>query len=89
MKVFKFYSENYYYAYSGETEQEAKDCLFEQMGEMVIDKVEEIPESEWDKEIISIWEYNDFEKEPYKESIRGQLLGDEPQMIFTNDMLSF
>lgn len=89
MKVFKFYSENYYYAYSGETEQEAKDCLFEQMGEMVIDKVEEIPESEWDKEIISIWEYNDFEKEPYKESIRGQLLGDEPQMIFTNDMSSF
>ena len=89
MKVFKFYSENYYCAYSGETEQEAKDCLFEQMGEMVIDKVEEIPESEWDKEIISIWEDNDFEKEPYKESIRGQLLGYKPQMIFTNDMSSF
>ena len=89
MKVFKFYSENYYYAYSGETEQEAKDCLFEQMGEMVIDKVEEIPESEWDKEIISIWEDNDFEKEPYKVSIRGQLLGDEPQMIFSNDTASW
>lgn len=89
MKVFKFYSENYYYAYSGETEQEAKNSLFDQMGEMVIDKVEEIPESEWDKEIISIWEDNDFEKEPYKESIRGQMLGDEPQMIFTNDMSSF
>jgi len=89
MKVFKFYSEKYYYAYSGKTQEEAKECLFGQMGEMAIDKVEEIPESKWDEEIINIWEDNDFEKKPYKESIRNQMFGDEPQMIFTNDMSSF
>lgn len=60
MKVFKFYCENYYYAYTGETEEEAKECLFEENGEMEIEKIEEIPESEWDEKFISIWEDNNY-----------------------------
>jgi hypothetical protein len=89
MKVFKFYSKGYYYAYSGETEEEAKDCLLEEVGKIIIDKVKEIPESEWDKKIISIWEGNDYNKKPYKESIRNQMLRNEPQLIFTNDTSMF
>lgn len=89
MKVFKFYSTKYFYAYSGETEADAKECLFEQFGEMQIDHVEEIPESEWGKKTINIWEDNNFDKKPFKESIRNQMVGGEPQMIYTNDLSAF
>lgn len=89
MKIFKFYCDKYYYAYSGNSEDEARECLFEQMGEMNLDKVEEIPESEWNEKFINIWDDNDFEKEPYKESISDIIFNNEPQMIFTNDYLSF
>jgi hypothetical protein len=89
MKVFKFYSDDLFYAYSGLTEDLAKDQLFEDFGEMQIDKVEEIPESEWDKKTISMWEDNDFETEPYKVSVREQLFGEDSTLIFTNDMSSF
>lgn len=89
MKVFKFYSDKFYYAYSGNSEDEARECLFEQMGEINIDKVEEIPESQWDEKNITIWEDNDGDNEYFKESIRDIICSDEPQMIFTNDSSSF
>lgn len=89
MKVFKFYSGDYHYGYSGQTEEEAKQLLFEQMGEMQIDKVEEIPESEWDEGTVNMWEENDFDLEPYKESIRNLMMGDTPIFLFTNDMSAF
>lgn len=89
MKVFKFYSEDLYYAYSGNNEEEAKETLFDEFGEMKIDKVEEIPESEWHIKNIHIWEDNDFETEPYLESIRDIMYGDASQLIFTNDISSF
>lgn len=89
IKVFKFYSEENIYCYSGKTEEEAKQCLFEQVGEMTIDKVEEISESDWDDKNIDVWEDNDFESEPYQISIREQITGDEPQLIFTNDLSMF
>ena len=54
MKVFKFYSGDLHYAYSGHNQEEAKKNLFDEVGEMVIDKIEEIPESEWDKKIIKM-----------------------------------
>lgn len=88
-KVFKFYSDDNIYCYSGKTEEEAKQCLFEQVGEMTIDNVEEIKEECWDDKTINVWEDNDFEKEPYQTSIREQIIGDEPQFIFTNDMSMF
>lgn len=89
MKVFKFYSNNLYYAYSGKDEGEARNQLFEEQGEIQIDKSEEIPESEWDEKIINTWEDNDFEKEPYKVSIREEISGESPTLIFTNDFSIF
>jgi hypothetical protein len=88
MKVFKFNSGDLHYAYSGETEDEAKEQLFEDFGEMTVDSVEEIPESKWDEKIINIWEDNDFEKEPYQVSIR-EIISNSPTLIFTNDMSDF
>jgi hypothetical protein len=89
MKVFEFHSGEKYYAYSGDTEQKAKNQLFEEIGEMEIDKVKEIPESKWDEKIINSWEDNDFEKEPEKLSIRESIVGDYPQMVYTNDFSTF
>ena len=86
MKVFKFYSGDYYYAYSGHDENEARQTLFDDIGEIEIDKVEEIPESKWDKKVVSTWEDNDLEKEPYKVSIRDNMMGEIPTQVFTNDL---
>ena len=85
MKVFKFSSGDTYWAYSGETVGIAMNQLFDEVGEMDIDNIEEIPESEWDELKISIWEDNDTSKEPFKISIRNQMTGDYPQQIFTNE----
>jgi len=84
MKVFKFYSGDYYWAVSGETEEQAKEHLFESIHEMQIDKVEEIPESQWDEKTISVWEDNDHDNEPYQMSIR-ECLEDTPILIYSND----
>lgn len=89
MKVFKFTSGEQYYAYSGKTEAEAKEQLFQDFGEMTIDSVEEIPESKWDERFINTWEDNDFEKDPFQVSIRDNLFGDDPILIFTNDFSNF
>lgn len=85
MKVFKFNSGDLIYAYSGNTEEEAKAALIDQVGETTIDSVEEIPETDWDEKFIQMWEDNDRESGiPYKVSIR-ELLDSEPVLIFTND----
>jgi len=89
MKVFKFYTPDYLFAYSGENEEEAKQAMFEDQGEMNIIKVEEIPESQWDEKTINIWEDNDFDTEPELLSINDQMFGVDPQLIFTNDMSTF
>lgn len=86
IKVFKFYCGDYHYAFSGETEEQAKECLEETIGQVQIDKVEEIPESEWDEKLINIWEDNDHDNEPYQVSIR-ECLENTPTLIFTNDTI--
>ena len=83
MKVFKFWVSEYFYAYSGETEEQAKELFEEEQGVMP-DRVEEIPESEWDEKIISMWKETDLETEPFEVSIR-EVLTEYPCMIFTND----
>lgn len=88
MKVFKFYSDDFFYGYSGNTEEEAKQSMIEEMGDIEIDNVEEIPEDKWDDKFIKTWEDNDFEKEPYMLSIRD-IIDDKPGMIFTNDYSTF
>lgn len=83
MKVLKFWVSEYFYAYSGETEEQAKELFEEEQGIMP-DRAEEIPESEWDEKTILMWEDNDLETEPFKVSIRD-VLTESPCMIFTND----
>lgn len=85
MKVFKFYSEDYYYAVAAETEQKANDYLFDYVGIMPIDEVIEIPESQWDRKMIEMYEDNDIEKERFLVSIRDEICGEEPQIVYTND----
>ncbi len=84
MKVYKFYSDECFYAVSGNTENEAKEHLFDCAGEMIIDKSEEIPESKWDEKIIEMYEGNDTDGVQFFVSIREELQN-EPTLIFTND----
>jgi len=86
MKVFKFYYDDCHTAFSGKDENEATEAFNEYVPGVKIDKVEEIPESEWDEPIILMYEDNDKETEPFKVSIREQLEGDTPTLIYTNDV---
>ena len=88
MKVFKFYCGELYYAFAAETKELAIEAFTEEVGDQFT-VCEEIPEIEWDKKIINIFEDNDMSKKPYKQSIRDVICGSEPQMIFTNDTASF
>jgi len=85
VKVFKFFTEDYHYACSGTTEQEAREYLTEYLDDSEILKVEEIPESLWDERTITMYEDNDKENEPFQMSIRECLEDDESSLIFTND----
>lgn len=88
MKVFKFYCGELYYAYAAQTKEQAIEKFIEDTGDQYT-AIDEIPESEWDKKIIKIWEDNNFDKKPFKVSIRESITGTEPQMVFTNDFASF
>ena len=88
MKVFKFYCGELYYAYAAQTKEQAVEKFIEDTGDQYT-VIDEIPESEWDKKIIKIWEDNNFDKKPFKVSIRESILGTEPQQVFTNDFASF
>lgn len=84
MKVFKFYCGELYYAYAAQTKEEAITQFTEETGDQFT-VCEEIPESDWDKPMINIWEDNDFGKEPYKISIREAICGSDAHMIFSNN----
>jgi hypothetical protein len=86
MKVIEFKADGFIYGYAGQTEQEIRDFIIEEYGDEEFDDVVEIPESEWDKETIAIWEDNNFDEEPYYISIREAIVGNEPQMIYSNDL---
>ena len=90
MKVFKFQNDatKKYYAVAAMSQELAIEHLHEDVG-TPWDSVEEIPESEWDNPTINVWEDNDFDKEPFKISIRESIIDNEPQMIFSNDMSSW
>ena len=69
-----------------------EEFKYSRIEELIGDKftnIEEIPESEWDKKTISMWEDNNFDKKPFKVYINDIICGKEPQMIFTNDFSSF
>lgn len=85
MKVFEFKSGKYRYCINGNTEEEAKNNLFEEVGEMEIDSVEEIPESRWDDNIVGVHEDDDKSKEPFFKSIREIMCDNTPHLIYSND----
>lgn len=86
MKVFKFWYDDCYTTFSGIDQQKATDAFKEYVGDDVeIAKVEEIPETEWDKKFINIYPDDDIEQEPFKASIRECMLGEVSTMIFSND----
>jgi hypothetical protein len=84
MKAFKFYKEKMVYCYAAETKELALNCFKEDNGSDY-DKVEEILETEWDKKSIDVYEDNDFDKKPFKTSIRESMYGTSPQLIYSND----
>lgn len=87
MVVIKFWIDDLFYAYSGETAEKAREGFEEggygSLGEVT--KTEEVPESEWDEMKIDMYEDNDVSKEPFKVSIRDQMIGSGPDLIYTND----
>ena len=90
MRVFKITCGDYYYGYTGGTPIQAIDNFKAELGEDEIDEIEEIPESEWDKKEITIYEDNDTSKNPFFVSIR-EVMDNScfPSMIFTNDFSGF
>lgn len=86
MKVFEFKSEGFRCAFSGQNEDEAKQALIEAIGEMDIDEVLQIPESDWDEARILMFENDDPETKPYCVSIRDILHEYAPMMIYSNDI---
>ncbi|MDP2188547.1 MAG: hypothetical protein Q8J69_07680 [Sphingobacteriaceae bacterium] len=85
MKVFKIFEGNLVYCYAALTQELALTAHFVET-ECDYDKVEEVLETEWDKKFIDVYEDNDFDKKPFKMSIRESITGTNPQLIFTNDM---
>ena len=89
MKVFKIYTGEYFYGIYAKDAVEAISFLHEEIGYLKVDKIQEIPESEWDEKTIEIYEDNDFSTEPFYVSIREEICGNETQLIFTNDFSIF
>ena len=89
MKVFKITIENYFYAIYAENIEDAITFLSEEIGVFNDYKIEEIPESEWDKKDIKIYEDNDTSTEPFYVSIREEIIGNETQLVYTNDFSTF
>lgn len=85
MKVFKFHCGQSYYAYAAKTKQSAIDKFTEDIGDLFT-ICEEIPQNEWDDKKIIEWEDNDLDSDGQLFSIRETIIGDEPQLIFSNDM---
>ena len=89
MKVFKITIENYIYAIYAKNIEDALIFLSEEIGIFNNYKIEEIPESEWDKKDIKIYEDNDTSTEPFYVSIREEICGKEAQLVYTNDFSTF
>lgn len=85
MKVIEFKVNGFRYGYIGPSKKEIRDFVKEQFGDTKFDEVVDIPENEWDKKTIAIYEDNNFDTEPYFLSIREIVVGNETQMIYSND----
>lgn len=88
MRVFKFYSGDFFYGICSTTRKSAEKYLLEDIDDIPADKVEEIPESLWDERNIAMYEDNDLSATPFYESIRERL-SCHTELIFTNDFSGF
>lgn len=86
MIVFKFFSQGYFYVFAAKTEEEAKMLFYDLFFDYEIEKTELIPESEWDKQEIAIWEDDNRDTDPFYVSIHDLICGEEPQFLYTNDL---
>lgn len=84
MKVLEFQHNGMLYAFFAQTEELAIEEFKENISEVGF-TYKEIPQSEWDKETVDVYEDNQFDSKPYKASILDLICGEEPQMIYTND----
>lgn len=85
MKAFKFQAEGHEYGIGAKTQQEAESFFFEEIGIRNIASVKEIPETEWHEKTITMYEDNNTDLEPFFLSISEAMVGEEPQLIYTND----
>lgn len=85
MKVFKFHSGGYEYAIAAKDSSLAQSKFYEEVYETDFE-FSEIHESKWDEKNIKMYEDNNMDLEPYHVSIRELIVGDEPQLIYTNDI---
>lgn len=84
MKVFKFYCGKSHYGVAAKTKKEAINIFNEQIGDLYT-ICKEIPEKEWDKKDISIWEDNNPKKKLFKISIREAIFKSNPHIVFGSD----
>lgn len=88
MKAFKIYCGQTFYAFAAKTKDEAINKFNEDIGDDYTEVIE-ILESDWDEKNITIREDNDLDNKPFKISIRESIIGNEPQMLSTNDSAMF
>lgn len=85
MKVIEFKVNGFRYGYIGPSEQEIRYFVKEEFGDTEFDEVVDIPENEWDKKTIAIYEDNNFDNEPFFLSIREIVVGNGTQLIYSDD----
>lgn len=85
MKVFKITIDKFHYGIYASNEKEALELLEEKIGSFEKEIIEEIPQSDWDKKTINIYEDNNFDSKPFKSSINDEIVfKNESQLLFTN-----
>lgn len=85
MKVFKLFSDEYFYAISALTPEQAKETLDDWASGINVLRHEEIPPEDWDELNIEMHEDNDAEKEPFFVSIRDLVSETDSEILFSND----
>jgi hypothetical protein len=86
MKVFKITIDKYHYGIYSPNQKEALELLEEEIGSFKNEIIEEIPQVDWDKKTINIYEDNNFDSKPFKSSINDEIVfKNESQIVFTND----
>lgn len=84
-KIFEFAQNGKFYSIKAESKNEAVNFLKDEHG-IDIKNCYEIPESEWDKPIIKMYEDNNRENEPFLISLREAFNENTTELLCTNDI---